>query len=155
MGKISDRNEMNGSPTSQGTGQPASSTPFEQLKSLVDAELKVQITEDHIQSVLSVRRGREALFGRYLFADPAWDIILELYAAKLGNRQLSAAELARAIGLPQSVITRWLAVLTNARLVTRDNVEHGSGEGGVRLTEEAAAKFARLVDQWTAAFVTI
>lgn len=62
--------------------------------------LRVDIREDHVLSILSGRRGREAAIGRELFSDPAWDILLELYAARLGQRRMFLRELARSIDTP-------------------------------------------------------
>ena len=38
----------------------------------------VTLTEDHIVSILGVRRARADILGQSLFSDPAWDILLEL-----------------------------------------------------------------------------
>jgi DNA-binding MarR family transcriptional regulator len=107
-----------------------------------------------MQSLINARRGRERLFGRHLFSDPAWDVIIELYAAMLGKRRMSAADLAKAIGAPESVIARWISALAEAGIVSTvgDPKEPNST---VELTEEGAAKMAQLTDHWTSAFVTI
>jgi len=131
-----------------------SASPIERLRTLLSGKLAIHITEDHVQSLLSVRRGREALFGPHLFSDPAWDVILELYAAKLANRRMSPSELARAVGAPSSVIARWIEALADAGVLTSDRIQDET-EGPVRLTDEGAAKVAQLVDQWASAFLAI
>ena len=136
------------------SGATDSGTSFEQLQALLPSKPRVHITEDHIQSVISARRGRERLFGRHLFSDPAWDMIIELYAAMLGKRRMTAADLARAIGTPESVIARWVAALVEAGIVSTIGDPNGT-KATVQLTEAGAAKMAQLTDQWTSAFVTI
>lgn len=136
------------------SGKANPGTSFEQLQALLPSNPRIHITEDHIQSVISARRGRERLFGRHLFSDPAWDVIMELYAAMLGKRRMSAADLAKAIGAPESVIERWIAALVDAGIVsTIGDAKEASSI--VELTEEGAAKMAQLTDHWTSAFVTI
>ncbi len=132
----------------------SSGTSFEQLQALLPSEPRIRITEDHMQSLISARRGRERLFGRHLFSDPAWDVIIELYAAMLGKRRMSAADLAKAIGAPESVISRWIAALVDAGIVSMTG-DSNEADSTVELTEEGAAKMAQLTDHWTSAFVTI
>jgi DNA-binding transcriptional ArsR family regulator len=129
-------------------------TPFRQLQALLPNNPRIRTTEDHMQSLISARRGRERLFGRHLFSDPAWDVIIELYAAMLGKRRMSAADLARAIGAPEPVIGRWIAALVEAGIVATAGDQDGTN-ARVELTEDGAAKMAQLTDQWTSAFVTI
>jgi DNA-binding transcriptional ArsR family regulator len=133
---------------------PRSGSVFEQFKHLLPDGPPASITEDHVRSVLIVRRGREAIFGQNLFSDPAWDVMLELYAARFAGGGRTASELARAIGGSRSVITRWIAALADAGLVeTRGNgIE---AEPTVVFTDDAAAKMARLVSQWSSAFFAI
>lgn len=135
------------------TGPMTSS--LQQFRNLLRGGLHAKITEDHIQSLLSVRRGREALFGRHLFSDPAWDILLELYAAKLGNRAVSSDELGSAVGVANSLIERWLRALVEAGLVEQIEAGDETAFATVALSEIGAAKMAQLVDQWGSAFLTI
>ena len=66
-------------------------------------------TEEEIASILSLRRARSEAFGAELFGDLAWDILLQLFSAKLGDRRVKLADLA--IVAPESTIARWAAVL--------------------------------------------
>jgi DNA-binding MarR family transcriptional regulator len=155
MGMRFDEDETGTSRTPLRAFGAKSASPFERLRNLLRGKLAIHITEDHVQSLLSVRRGREDLFGRHLFSDPAWDIILELYAAKLANRRMSSSEVAQAIGAPKSVIARWLTALADAGVVMSDGDQDEMEELAFRLTDEGAAKLAQLVDQWASAFLSI
>ncbi|MGE5563233.1 MAG: hypothetical protein ACM3ZV_07970 [Bacillota bacterium] len=73
------------------------------------------MTEDQIRSILDVRRRRSEVFGQGLFADPAWDILLELFAAALGNRRMTLGDLAPIA--PKSTLARWIAALEERQLV--------------------------------------
>lgn len=154
MAARSDQDEEKAGHLNKSASAPGKSqSAFEQLRHLLPDGPTVKISEDHLQSVLTVRRGREALFGRHLFSDPAWDVILELYAARLAKRRMSASDLARAIGAPASVIERWISTLIEARVVRSDPDE--TQELTIMLTEDGAAKMERLVNQWTSAFFAI
>lgn len=153
MGIGINEKEAGKSPKNLLPGPGNSATSFEQLQALLPSNL-IHVTEDHMQSLINARRGRERLFGRHLFSDPAWDVIIELYAAMLGKRRMSAADLARSIGVPESVIARWIAALVEARVVLTVE-DPNETETTVELTEEGAAKMAQLTDQWSSAFLTI
>lgn len=128
--------------------------PFEQL--LIRKELRrpSSLTEDHILSVLLVRRARSDVLGDHLFSDPAWDILLELYAAKLGDRPMSLADIARAIETPQSTTKRWVAALEERGLV-QSRVDLATNIIWLSVTEEGADKVGRLADHWGSAFLSI
>jgi hypothetical protein len=100
------------------------------------------ITEGQVLSILQVRRGRAALFGEGLFSDPAWDILLELFAAELGHRKVRLCDLTSPA--PQSTLARWVAALEQQRLVVCDGPLTPS-ELTVRLSKESVAKMARVL----------
>jgi DNA-binding MarR family transcriptional regulator len=140
----------------RGLSRPRSAV--EQLRSLLSARHRrrqFELGEDHIVSILIARRGRDAVFGANLFSDPAWDLLLELYAAKLGKRSMSSADLSRAINTPASTTRRWLSALEGRGFVEwRSDVIGGSGTW-IRLSDEGASKIKQLIDHWGAAFLSI
>jgi DNA-binding MarR family transcriptional regulator len=130
---------------------------FGQLKALLSRRRlrgRLELTEDHILSVLIARRGREAVLGSNLFSEPAWDLLLELYAAKLGSRSMSLAELAKAIETPHSTTTRWIAVLDGRGLVASERDSAEPQKLWISLTDEGALKMKSLIDRWGAAFLS-
>lgn len=130
---------MAGNPSSpRKAGRPDSARL---LKSLADSLSQdgrgpLKISEDHVQSVLIVRRARRKLLGEDLFSDPAWDILLELFAAHLGGRSMSVSDLARAVEAPLSTTNRWLSALSEKRLAVREPPSHSTA----KLTREGAEK---------------
>ena len=95
------------------------------------------------------------LFGRELFSDPAWDLILELYAAKLGNGRMSAPQLARSIGVSETIAYRWIAALVEAGIVFWNEKLSDSTETTLELSNEAGEKMDHLAKQWSSAFISI
>jgi DNA-binding MarR family transcriptional regulator len=78
-------------------------------------------SENDVRAILRARRKRESLFGKDLFADPAWDILLELYAAELGQRRTSTTDLSDSSGVPPTTALRWIARLHRDELITRED----------------------------------
>jgi DNA-binding MarR family transcriptional regulator len=80
---------------------------------------KRSVTESDVNRILEARRIRESCFGPGLFADPAWDILLHLYAAKLGQRKVSISSLVNAAAVPYSTGVRWVRELERDRWLVR------------------------------------
>jgi DNA-binding transcriptional ArsR family regulator len=95
---------------------------LDRLKSIVDqnrVKERHETTEAEVRAVLWARRQRELVLGKELFSDPAWDILLELYAAALGQRRVPTSELSIAAGIPLTTTLRWISKLESDGLVTR------------------------------------
>jgi len=129
-----------------------SQIPLDELDALLHLKPNrlLAVTEDHIVSILAALRARHELFGQDLFSDPAWEILLELYAAQLGQREISREDLARLIPAPTSVSDRWLVELSKRGLI-----EENHSSGCVRLSSVAHASLSQLARRWTAAFTSI
>lgn len=133
-------------------------SPFDQLKALLRRKRlrrPVSLGEDHILSILTVRRARDQVFGRPLFADPAWDILLELYAAHLGARRIAVADLIRSIDVPASTATRWIRALEEHGFIGRDDQAGQFNSQWVRLTDQGLTRMRQLADHWGSAFLSI
>jgi DNA-binding MarR family transcriptional regulator len=59
-----------------------------------------------VTQVIRARRKRTILFGE-LFADPAWDMMLELFLAELEGRRLATCELGYKANVPSTTSLRW------------------------------------------------
>ena len=68
------------------------------------------------------RRKRDEYFPSELFADPGWDIMLDLYAAHYEGEAVSVSSLCIAASVPQTTALRWINMMTNdGWLVRRDD----------------------------------
>lgn len=77
------------------------------------------VSERDIRTILEHRRRREQFFEEELFADPAWDILLELYAATLGQLRMSTGSVCVGAAVPATTALRWIKVLEDKNLVER------------------------------------
>ena len=73
-------------------------------------------TSHLIDGILRIRRIRSDLFGAGLFSDPAWDILLQLYAAKSRGGRLGLADIESDV--PRSTLARWASVLEERGFIT-------------------------------------
>ena len=99
-------------------------------------------TEHHIALILRLRRARSCALGEGLFGDVGWDILLELFAARLGRRRVKLSELD--IAAPQSTIARWAAVLEQRGLIACQQDAPGCNDRWAELTSVGTAKMAEL-----------
>jgi DNA-binding MarR family transcriptional regulator len=72
-----------------------------------------------IAEILRMRALRSRFFKAELFADPAWDMLLDLYRAELDQHRVSITSLCTASAVPTSTALRWLRALEEEGLVRR------------------------------------
>lgn len=78
---------------------------------LRDIQLKptsLDALEDRIKRILKLRSSRRRIFQDELFGEPAWDMLLELYAVGLGGQTVSVSSLCIASGVPCTTALRWI-----------------------------------------------
>lgn len=73
-----------------------------------------------VRRMLRHRRMREQYFPADLFADPAWDMLLDLYAARLERQPVSVSSLCIAAAVPATTALRWIKTMTDAGLFLRE-----------------------------------
>jgi len=72
-----------------------------------------------IRAIIRARRLRENYFPACLFADPAWDMLLDLMAARLEGSPVAVSSLCIASGVPATTALRWIRTLTERGLLVR------------------------------------
>ena len=72
-----------------------------------------------VRSIIRARRLRDAYFTADLFADPAWDMLLDLFAARLEQRQVSVSSLCIAASVPPTTALRWIGTMHDEGLFER------------------------------------
>ena len=78
-----------------------------------------EATPQEIRLAIRSRRMRGQFFQGELFADPAWDMLLDLYASELERRQVSVSSLCIAAAVPPTTALRWIGTLHDAGLFER------------------------------------
>lgn len=74
---------------------------------------------EFIRTVIRGRRLRGQFFDPELFADPAWDMLLDLMAAHLDQQRVAVSSLCIASAAPATTALRWIKTLTDYGLFVR------------------------------------
>jgi DNA-binding MarR family transcriptional regulator len=74
---------------------------------------------EFVRAIIKARVLRRELFSSDLFADPAWDMLLELYALTCEGARISVSKLSFAAGVPPTTALRWIDKLDAEGLVVR------------------------------------
>ncbi len=72
-----------------------------------------------IRAIIRTRRLREQFFAADLFADPAWDMLLDLMAARIDGRGVAVSSLCIAAAVPPTTALRWIRSMTEHRIFVR------------------------------------
>lgn len=71
------------------------------------------------RSEIKARSNRSKFFKASLFSDPAWDILLELFAAEQEARRVNISSAGLAAEIPLTTALRWINALEREGLVER------------------------------------
>ena len=80
-----------------------------------------ELTAERVERMLRARRTRDKIFGDELFADPAWDMLLESLAAHLRRQKISVSGLCAVAAVPATTALRWIVKLEQEGLLTRED----------------------------------
>ena len=97
-------------------GYGAAGMPGAFPSGLSNEEMRVR----QVRTIIRLRRARDVVFPTDLFADPAWDMLLDLYAARLEGKAVSVSSLCIAAAVPATTALRWIRSMTDAGLFLRE-----------------------------------
>ena len=96
-----------------------------------------------LRRIIRQRQLRARFFDGDMFADPAWDILLDLAAARAEHKRVSVTSLCIAAGVPPTTALRWIGQLTEAGLLQRMEDDTDRRRAFITLTDRAADAMAR------------
>ena len=96
-----------------------------------------------VRRIIRQRQLRAKFFDGELFADPAWDMLLDLTAARVEHTRVSVTSLCIASGVPPTTALRWIGQMTAAGLLERVEDETDRRRVFITLTDPAAEAMAR------------
>lgn len=96
-----------------------------------------------IRRIIRQRKLRARFFDGELFADPAWDMLLDLAAARAEHKRVSVTSLCIASGVPPTTALRWIALMTEGGLLERVEDETDRRRAFITLTDCASDAVAR------------
>lgn len=98
-----------------------------------------------IRAMLRMRRLRDRFFDSRLFADPAWDMLLDLTAARLERVQVAVSSLCIAACVPSTTALRWIKMMTEKGLFERVSDPVDGRRVYIRLSDGTALAMTRLL----------
>jgi hypothetical protein len=96
-----------------------------------------------VRSIIRSRRMRDQFFRGELFADPAFDMLLDLYAARLEGNRVAVSSLCIAAAVPATTALRWIKALTDKGLFVRQADPQDGRRVYIGLSDEAARAMGR------------
>lgn len=97
----------------------------------------------YLRRIIQHRQLRTRHFPADLFADPAWDIILDLAIARIEQKRVSITSACIASGVPPTTALRWITHMTNLGLLKRTEDDLDKRRAFVALSDKAAEALAR------------
>jgi hypothetical protein len=92
-----------------------------------------------IRAIIRARRMRDHFFRAELFADPAWDMLLDLMAARLERNRVAVSSLCIAAAVPPTTALRWIKTLCDQGVFVRVADPEDGRRVFIELADSAAA----------------
>ena len=100
-----------------------------------------------VRRAIRARRLRDQFFGGGLFEDPAWDMLLDLFAADLERARVSVSSLCIAAAVAPTTALRWIGRMSEAGLLER---APDPGDRRRAFMMLSAAARSGMIDYWQA-----
>jgi DNA-binding MarR family transcriptional regulator len=101
------------------------------------------LSSDTVRAVIRARRLRSRYFADHLFADPAWDMLLDLLQAEISHLRVPVSSLCIAAAVPATTALRWLKTLVQEGVFIRRADPHDGRRVFVELAPDASAALRR------------
>jgi hypothetical protein len=96
-----------------------------------------------VRRIIRQRQLRARFLDNDLFADPAWDMLLDLTASRLEGKRVSVTSLCIASGVPPTTALRWIGQMVDAGLFVRLSDGADKRRAFIDLSEKALQAMAR------------
>lgn len=97
------------------------------------------VTAADVRAIIRLRRLRDRFFRSDLFADPAWDMLLDLMAARLERIRVAVSSLCIAAAVPPTTALRWIKTLSDNGILVRVADPEDGRRAFLQLSDGAAA----------------
>lgn len=131
----------------------AENAPRQQRLEPADFALPPPMTADvasaagaRVRALIRARRTRDQFFRSELFADPAWDMLLDLMAARLEHKRVSVSSLCIAAAVPATTALRWIKSMTDEGMFVRRADNNDGRRIFIELSDRAAGAMSAYLD---------
>jgi DNA-binding MarR family transcriptional regulator len=101
------------------------------------------LSADPVRNVIRARRLRARYFAEDLFADPAWDMLLDLLQAEIAQLRVPVSSLCIAAAVPATTALRWLKTMVAKGIFIRRADPHDGRRVFVELAPETSQALRR------------
>ena len=101
------------------------------------------VSGEAVRNVIRARRLRARYFKEELFADPAWDMLLDLLAAEIAQHRVPVSSLCIAAAVPATTALRWIKTMTDEKLFVRRADPHDGRRVFIELAPDTSAAMHR------------
>jgi hypothetical protein len=99
-----------------------------------------RIDSGFVRAIIRARRLRDQFFRGEWFADPAWDMLLDLMAARLDRQRVAVSSLCIAAAVPPTTALRWIKALCEQGLFVRVADPEDGRRVFIELSDDAATR---------------
>jgi DNA-binding MarR family transcriptional regulator len=101
------------------------------------------VSREAVVWVIKARRMRERFLPQDLFADPAWDVLLDLFQAELSRFPISVSAVCQGVGAPPTTALRYIKTMTEQGLIIRKPDPFDGRRVFLELSPETSAALRR------------
>lgn len=102
-----------------------------------------KLSAETVGNIIRARRLRGRFFSEELFADPAWDMLLDLLQAEIRQHRVPVSSLCIAAAVPATTALRWLKALVKEGVFVRRADPHDGRRVFVELAPDASLAMRR------------
>ncbi|WCT72032.1 MarR family transcriptional regulator [Sphingomonas naphthae] len=110
-----------------------------------EANFEMPVLAARARHMLVMRRRRGEALGAQYFADPCWDMMLDLFAAQIEGKSISTTSLCVAANVPTTTALRWIQALLVGGHITQRTDDRDARVKWVALSPATFDKIARIV----------
>jgi hypothetical protein len=109
------------------------------LAAASESDGETQVSAAMVRRLIRLRRDRDRHFPADLFGDPAWDMLLDLAAARMEGVDVAVSSLCVAAAVPTTTALRWVRSLSEAGIFTRRTDPTDARRAFITLSDTAHA----------------
>jgi hypothetical protein len=102
-----------------------------------EGESEAQVSAAMVRRLIRLRRDRDRHFPADLFGDPAWDMLLDLTAARMEGVDVAVSSLCVAAAVPTTTALRWVRSLSEAGVFVRRTDPGDARRAFITLSDQA------------------
>ncbi len=108
-----------------------------ELARSTEQEGEAQVSAPMVRRLIRLRRDRDRHFPADLFGDPAWDMLLDLVAARMEGVDVAVSSLCVAAAVPTTTALRWVRSLSEAGVFVRRTDPGDARRAFITLSDQA------------------